>query len=191
MADLMGRLVELVPPRGRGLDAGCGPAVRELLHYLDEGYDVIGIDAVEENLQVAKERYPELEGRLLLADISSALSFPDAHFDFIICTTVIQHMAAEEVMNVTLPEFSRVLKVGGVLQLMFKSGKGIATAYDEIYGMDRSFQLYEAEKLLDRLGELGMELVAEEEDKLGGVIYYVDSKGIDTCIFFARKVGWR
>ncbi|MCH7996965.1 MAG: hypothetical protein IIB11_04215, partial [Chloroflexi bacterium] len=39
------RLLEMVPPGARGLDAGCGPAVKELLRFLHGGYDVLGIDA--------------------------------------------------------------------------------------------------------------------------------------------------
>ena len=189
LADLSDRLMEMVPAGSRGLDAGCGPAVKELMRFHYSGYDMVGIDAVKENLQVAAERHPGIKERLLLADIGKPLNFPDAHFNFIICTTVIQHISPEEVMGITLPEFARVLRVGGVLQLMFKSGRGVATVYDKIYNLDRSFQLYEADVLLDRLGRLGMELVPREEGKLGGVMYYIDSKGVDTCIFFARKVG--
>ncbi|MEE9198523.1 MAG: class I SAM-dependent methyltransferase [Dehalococcoidia bacterium] len=188
MVDLSNRVMELVPPSARGLDAGCGPGIREFLHYWSAGYDIVGIDAVEENLRVARKRHPDLERRLLQADLSRPLDFPDAHFHFIICTTVIQHIAPDKVMNVTLPEFARVLEVGGILQMMFKNGKGIATVYDKIYGLDRSFQLYDPGELLGRLKELGMELVPDEGDRLGGIIYYVDSKGADTCIFFARKV---
>ena len=183
-----GRLLEMVSPGARGLDAGCGPAVKELLRYLQGGYDMLGIDAVEENLKVAEERNPELKGRLSVADISQPLDFPNANFDFIICTTVIQHISPEAVNNVTLPEFARVLKAGGVLQLTFKNGTGVTTVYDKIYDLHRSFQLYKPGALLDALGAIGMGLVPKEGERPGGVMYYVDSKGVPTCIFLARKV---
>ena len=182
------RLLEMVPPNARGLDAGCGPAVKEILRFLHGGYDMLGIDAVQENLKVAEDRNPELKGRLSVADISQPLDFPEAYFDFLICTTVIQHISPEAVNTVTLPEFARVLKAGGVLQLTFKNGTGVTTVYDKIYDLDRSFQLYEPEALLGTLGAAGMELVPREGDRPGGVMYYIDSKGVPTCILLARKV---
>ena len=60
-------------------------------------------------------------------------------------------------MGTTLPEFVRVLRKGGVLQLMFKYGGGVATVYDRDYGADRTFQLYEVDEVLGILGGTGLE----------------------------------
>ena len=46
--------------------------------------------------------------------------------------------------NVGLPEFARVLKAEGVLQLMFKNGVDVLTVFDRDFGVERSFQLSHA-----------------------------------------------
>ena len=51
-----------------------------------------------------------------------------------LCNAVIQHLPRESVFGKVLPEFARVLRPGGVLQLMFKPRSGVATAVDGAYG---------------------------------------------------------
>ena len=73
---------------------------------------------------------------------------------------------------------------------MFKTGTGVATVFDKDYGTDRSFRLYEEGELLGILQDLGMTLIeAESPNDLGGFIYFTDPKGLDHCVFFARKQG--
>ena len=43
--DLMARLKELMPPGGRGLDAGCGAGARDVVYYWRYGYNIVGLDA--------------------------------------------------------------------------------------------------------------------------------------------------
>ena len=88
-------------------------------------------------------------------------------------------------MGTTLPEFVRVLRKGGVLQLMFKYGGGVATVYDRDYGADRTFQLYEVDEVLGIWEELDLRVIPEE----GGVMYFKDLKPMDHCVFFARRNG--
>ena len=52
--DAWERLKELAPGK-RGLDAGCGAGARDVFYLWSEGYDMVGVDAVEENIQVARE----------------------------------------------------------------------------------------------------------------------------------------
>jgi SAM-dependent methyltransferase len=185
--DLIARMKELIPQGSRGLDAGCGAGARDVFFYWREGYDIVGVDAVEENIRVARELHPEISPRVSVADLSKPLDYSDADFDFALCNAVIQHIPAELVTGVTLPELARVLKTGGVLQLMFKVGSGTKTLYDKDYGSERSFQLYGAEEIVAVLSKLGLEVVPQEGDKLGGVMYFTDPKPADHCVFYARK----
>ena len=66
--DLLERLKELTPGP-RGLDAGCGAGARDVYRFWLEGYDIIGIDAVEENILTAKSLHPEIADRVFLADL--------------------------------------------------------------------------------------------------------------------------
>ncbi len=189
-ADLMDRLQELVPPGCRGLDAGCGGGARDVFLYWQKAYDIYGIDAIEENIAEARRLHPEIGQRVSVADLRTQLGHPEASFDFILCNAVIQHIDPGIAFGVTLPELARLLKEGGVLQLMFKVGKGIATVYDRDYGEDRTFQLYDPEEVLALLEAMGLELIPEEGGKLGGVMYFTDPKPMEHCALFARKVVW-
>ena len=156
--DLLERLKELTPGP-RGLDAGCGAGARDVHQFWREGYDIYGIDAVEENVQMAKQLHPEIADRVSVADMRYPLNFPDRGFDFIICSAVIQHIAPDRVFDVTLPELARVLRPNGVLQLMFKNGRGVKTVFDRDYGAERSFQLYDEHEILETLSGCGIRLV--------------------------------
>ncbi len=186
---LIERMKELIPEEARGLDAGCGSGARDVFFYWREGYDIVGIDAVPENIRVAQELHPEISQRVSVADLSKPLDYPSSYFDFALCNAVIQHIPTKLVAGVTLPELARVLKTGGYLQLMFKVGSGIETLYDKDYGADRSFQLYDADEIVALLSGLGLVIVPQEGKELGGVMYFTDPKPADHCVFYARKIG--
>ena len=187
--DLWERLTELAPGK-RGLDAGCGAGARDVFHAWSEGYDVTGIDAIAENIQAARDWHPEIADRVFVANLEQTLPFADGDFDFVACNAVIQHIAPNLVRAVVLPELARILRSGGVLQLMFKNGAGIATVYDRDYGAERSFQLYDEGELLEILQGRGVELVeADGPEQLGGLLYFTDPKPVEHCVFFARKGG--
>ncbi len=184
---LLLRLQELVPG-SRGLDAGCGAGAHDVAMLLDRGYDMYGIDVVPENIECALDYYPDLHGRVWVADLSQKLETDDGSFDFVLCNAVIQHLEPDMVYGTTLAEFARILRPQGVLQLMFKKGNGVKTVYDHDYGVDRSFQLYREQEILDGLRSQGMDLVQEESPtSLGGIMYFTNPKGDDYCVFYARK----
>ena len=185
--DLMDRLQELVPPGCRGLDAGCGAGARDVFFYWQKGYDIYGVDAVDENIVEARRLHPEIASRVSVVDLREPLGYPDASFDFVLCNAVIQHIEPAIALGTTLPEFARVLRAGGVLQLMFKYGSGVATVYDRDYGADRTFQLYDVDVVLGILENQGLRVIPQDGEKLGGVMYFKDPKPMDHCVFFARK----
>ena len=185
--DAWERLKQLIHGK-RGLDAGCGAGARDVFHAWSEGYDVVGIDAIEENIKVAGELHPEIAERGLVADLAQDLPFESESFDFVMCNAVIQHIEPEVVQDVVLPELARVLRPGGVLQLMFKNGDGILTLFDKDYGVERNFQLYDESDLLQVLRRHGMRIIeADSPEELGGVLYLTDGKGVDHGLFFTRK----
>ena len=123
-----------------------------------------------------------------LRDLKAPLPFGSASFDFLKCNAVIQHIEPDLVRRAVLPELARVLCPQGVLQLMFKNGEGVLSMFDEDYGFERAFQLYGEKEVLSVSGWEGMGLIeAESPDRLGGLMYFTDGKGVDHCLFFARK----
>ena len=185
--DAWERLRQLTPGN-RGLDAGCGAGARDVFHLWSQGYDVVGFDSVEENIQVALQLHPEIADRVFVASLGEALNFEDNSFDFVMCNAVIQHIEPEVVRSVVLPELARVLRPDGVLQLMFKNGEGVLTMFDQDYGVQRNFQLFDGAELLEVLKGQGMTLIdADTPDQLGGFLYFTDGKGVDHGLFFSRK----
>ena len=188
--DLLNRVAELATGK-RGLDAGCGAGARDVYLLHTWGYDAYGIDAVEENVNLGKELHPEIADHLQVADMREPLPFADASFDVVLCNAVIQHLPSETAETKTIPELTRVLAPGGVLQLMFKMGAGVVTVSDRAYGaagVDRSFQLYDEYKLLRILEDCGCTLVEPVGDeKLGGMLYFSDPKPMRYCVFWVKK----
>ena len=188
--DLYRRLAELATP-GPGLDAGCGPGALEMSYLAELGFEMYGLDAVAENIQVARALRPEFADRLRVANIQEPLPFDDSSFEIVLCNAVIQHIPAETVYASVLPEFARVLRTGGVLQLMFKIGRGVGTAVDGAYGdsgVERSFVLYDERELLEALSSLGLQPIDEGPDgRLGGLLYFNDNKPMRHCVFWTRK----
>ena len=185
--DLLVRLRELTPGP-RGLDAGCGAGARDVYHFWREGYEIYGIDAVEENIEMAKKLHPEIADRVSVADMRHPLNYPDRDFDFIICSAVIQHISSNRVFEVTLSELARILRPDGVLQIMFKNGHGVKSIFDRDYDVERSFQLYDEHEILETLSSNGVRLVeAQASGLLGGLMYFTDPKPVDHCVFYARK----
>ena len=185
--DLLERLHEIVPAGSRGLDAGCGAGARDVFHCWQRGYDIHGVDAVEENILEARRLHPEIADRVSVADLREPLEYPEGSFDFVMCNAVIQHIAPDIALSVTIPELVRLLKTGGILQLMFKNGSGTATVYDRDYGAHRTFQLYDPDEVVGLLAELGFSIIQSEGEKLGGIMYFTDPKPMEHCVFFARK----
>ena len=186
--DLINHLKTLVPGKC-GLDAGCGAGARDVYNLWSDGYDIFGIDSVEENIDTAIRLHPQIKDRLSISDLRQELSFLAYYFDFVLCNAVIQHIKPEIVKKVTLPELCRVLKRDGVLQLMFKKGSGVLTVFDKDYGTERSFQLYNEHELLRLLENLGMELIENEsDDQLGGLMFFTDPKHARHCVFYVRKL---
>ena len=187
--DAWERLKKLAPGK-RGLDAGCGAGARDVYHAWSEGYDVTGIDAIAQNIQLARDQHPEIADRVLVADLGETLQFEDETFDFVVCNAVIQHIEPDLVREVVLPELARVLRPQGVLQLMFKHGRGILTVFDPAYEMDRNFQLYNEGDILGILGKQNLTLIRPDSpDDLAGLLYLTDGKAVDHCLLFARKGG--
>ena len=183
---LLGRLKELTRGK-RGLDAGCGAGARDVYAFWKEDFDMWGFDAVKENIELVTELHPEIQDRVFVHDLSHPLSFEDNYFDFAMCNAVIQHLEPGDVYGTVIPEFARVIRPNGVLQLMFKSGTGIDTIYDKDYGVDRHFRLYEDKDILEAAESVGMSLIEEDGKAMGGVMSFVDPKNSRHSVMFLRN----
>ena len=184
---LINALVKLAPGP-RGLDAGCGAGAIDVADLVGRDLDVFGIDAVKDNVDTALRLHPFLEGRVRVGDLSQRIAFRTGTFDFVMCNAVIQHLSEDHVYGTTLRELCRITKLGGVLQMVFKCGRGMVTIHDPDYDDERSFRLFDERRIVTALRTYGMELVpAADRRSLGGLMYYVNNNGLKHCAFWTRK----
>lgn len=104
-----------VKPGERILDVGCGNA-RDMSRILESGGQVVGVDISEGMVEAARQ---ELEcvgksGMTLQVGDVTCLDFPDAYFDKVLCSEVIEHIPDA---SQALREIYRVLRPGGSLVL--------------------------------------------------------------------------
>ena len=114
--------------KGKLLEYACGTGVN-MIHLLDCGYEVHGVDAASNALvhvQSKLEKRPELKDRatLSLVNISAErLEFNNASFDFINCMNVLSLLASPSRINMLLSELHRVMKEGARIILDINGSK--------------------------------------------------------------------
>ena len=117
MSEFRARFLELIPPGGRVLDAGCGSG-RDSAAFLDAGLDVSAFDASPSLAKLASE--------LTGLDVR-VCGFSDIHdleaFDGVWACASLLHVSRGELPEV-LGRLVRSLRSGGAFYASFKQGEG-------------------------------------------------------------------
>lgn len=157
--------LNLVGKNGKILDAGCGPGGESKM-VVNRGYEVIGIDITPKMVNLAKK---SVRGaRFLVMDIRK-LSFDSGTFDGIWSARTLIHVPAREI-DLTLREWKRVLKIGGVLGICVLEGvgEGIEPEYYDPSGKTKTFFHYFSKKEInDYVIKAGFKLVKSYTLKIG------------------------
>jgi ubiquinone/menaquinone biosynthesis C-methylase UbiE len=106
-----------LPPDTRILDAGCGTgeAASRLAELFPEA-QVLGVDIIDDHLELARRRYARLAPRLAFEHQNLfELSAPDHMFDLTVCRHVIHSIPHPEKV---IGELIRVTRRGGYLHLI-------------------------------------------------------------------------
>ena len=108
----------LAPLRGdeRALDVGCGAGALAYALAPLVG-DVVGVDASEDLVDVAREHAPD--GCTFVVGDAEALSFPYGDFDLVGCLRVLHHVRRPELV---VSELARVARPGGRILLADQLG---------------------------------------------------------------------
>jgi ubiquinone/menaquinone biosynthesis C-methylase UbiE len=105
------------------LDAGCGNG-RNMYWFLQNGFNISGIDINEVAIAQLKNSYPDLTESLAVSSLEN-IPFSDNHFDHIICSAVLHFAKTVAQFNCMLTEMVRVLKPGGSLFIRMTTDIGM------------------------------------------------------------------
>jgi 2-polyprenyl-3-methyl-5-hydroxy-6-metoxy-1,4-benzoquinol methylase len=168
-----------IPPRGIILDLGCG--VGQFSKYMmDRGFTVVGIDASDQMLAVAKEKEPT--GVFHKMDMRK-LSFPPNSFDAILAAYSLIHIPQSEIVS-TLVGCRTVLKPMGLLLAITQ--RGIHDQWvDEPFAPGKKvfFNFFTSEEISENLVQAEFTVIHQEERQI------IDTySGSDSIIYTtARK----
>lgn len=162
MTMLHNQLLKHIPAKSKVIDIGFGSG-RDLAYLRSNGYDIYGIDPVEEFVDQAKKRFPDIsehfnEGSFL--SIDCPLNWKNS-FDAVISIAVWMHLKGSENM-LAIETIKSLLKPNGVVVLSFSLG-----------GRDgndgRYFAPLVLQEVIDEFTEAGFTLIDSEctSDSLG------------------------
>lgn len=103
---------------GKIFDVGCGVGV-DSGYMVSRGFEVIGIDLSKEMLNIARQKFPQIDFRQL--DIRE-LDFPPQFLDGILASYSLIHIPKKDVPDL-LKKFHRILKKDGAIYIALQEGK--------------------------------------------------------------------
>lgn len=165
----------LAPPPGKVLDLGCGSGEPLSRYFIEKGYHVTGIDAVNAMLDIARARFPEMTWQQ--ADMRD-LDLGDS-FNVLIAWDSFFHLKPAD-QRAMFGKFRQHTAPGGVL--VFTSGLTLGEAVggdlfgDKLY--HASLDTEEYARLLDRHGYSVVLHVAEDPDCGGHTIWIAQFRGL-------------
>jgi ubiquinone/menaquinone biosynthesis C-methylase UbiE len=131
----------------RLLDIGCGPGP-DVETFVDDGYEVTGLDITRPFLREADEHIPE--AAFVQGDMRH-LPFDDTTFDGAWASASFHHVPRREAVA-TLRECRRILRSDGVAYVSVKR-----EGYEKPADRDRHFEYYRPEEFRSVLAEAGLD----------------------------------
>jgi ubiquinone/menaquinone biosynthesis C-methylase UbiE len=149
--------MEHLNPGGKILDVGCAGG-RESKVLTEKGFNVVGIDLVDEFLDEAKKNAPKAE--FIKMDLLN-IDFPKESFDGIWASAVLLHIKKEDIPNI-LKKFYEILKPEGKLFVAVKFGEGYTYTTDKLSKENRLMVLYTQEEMDRLVQEAGFNFLSNE-----------------------------
>lgn len=145
LSALVAQITQSFPRGGKVLEIGCGNGnVLRHLHQTCAGQMVVGMDAFEEGLRLARRRNCP---RLVRAD---ATQHPfRSQFDLVGIFDVLEHVSDDEGL---LQQIRGILRPGGVLVITVPARKSLWSYFDEASGHCRRYEFNELRRKLDQAG---------------------------------------
>jgi len=146
------------------LDAGCGFG-RNLVYFLNEGYNILGVDADPDAIAAVRLLTHALPAANFRVEAIEQMSFPDACADVVLSSAVLHFARDDEHFQAMLQGSWRTLRPGGLFFCRLASSIGIEHQVQRIEGRrhllpDGSVRyLVDEPLLLDLTARLGATLL--------------------------------
>jgi adenine/guanine phosphoribosyltransferase-like PRPP-binding protein/SAM-dependent methyltransferase len=147
----------VLPSDARVLDLGCGSGLPNAKYMLEQGFQVIGLDAVEALIKIAREEVPGAQFQ-----VGEIETYETAQlFDGILAWDSLFHLSPSE-QEAVLPRLYAMLKPGG--HLLYTTGKEEGEITSEMFGASFYYGSIGLERLKGILAGIGFNPIHFEED---------------------------
>lgn len=164
------------------LDIGTA-AGRDTEIFIQDGFQVTGIDLAQEFINRAKKNVPEATFKVM--DVL-ALKFKPETFAGVWCNATLHHLKKKDLPK-ALAEINRVLKPNGIFFVCGKAGTGEKTVLEKEFNNQPRFFSYfsepELKKYLQQTGFEVLETYTSNDRQRFGPEY----RDVDFILAFARK----
>ena len=140
-------------------DIGCGIG-RDTHWLLQQGYQVIGIDAAEQMLFEARQRYPEIS--FIHDSLPLLKAINDGIFTNLLCSAVIMHLPADQIVS-AVENLLRIVADEGVIVVSFRCAKNI-----DQWENGKLYTLISVDELISTFATSGAILLFYERDNETG-----------------------
>lgn len=151
---LLNDFIELLAPKSKVLDAGCGAGI-PVTKLLAKHFDVIGVDFSEAQIALAKKNVPNASFSCM--DMTQ-LDFPDNSLDGICSYYAIIHVPREEHESLIV-NFHRMLQTGGIALLCLGAEELADDIDDDFFGAKMYWSHYNSETYVKMLKENGFSII--------------------------------
>ena len=152
-------IIQYLPKKSHILDVGCGSGFPIASYFIEQGFQVTGIDGSQALLDIAKSKCPKMRG--LHGDVRTIVL--DETFDAIVewwCLFHIPKLDHEKMIH----RFSKWLKPGGILE--FTSGDSeYEAANSTMLNQELHFYSLNPEEYVRYLVKYGFEILLKESDQ--------------------------
>lgn len=161
-------ICSMIPKHGKILDLGCGSGKPIFEYFKNKGFDLVGVDASEKTLDIARKNFPDDE--FLLMDMRQLKL--DQKFNAIIAWHSFFHLKVKD-QEKMFKIFQEHLEPNGVL--MFTSGNEHAEAWSENYGQDLYHASLSPEQYQELLAAHQFKLIQHsiEDPECGGATVWI------------------
>jgi SAM-dependent methyltransferase len=143
-------LAQMLQPRARVLDLGCGAGVPATRLLVDRGFDVVGLDISEVQIERARRLVPT--AKFVVADLVTWEAEP-ASFDAVVSLYTLIHVPLEDQRDL-LPRLRRWLRPDGLFLGIF--GRDQWSGVEEYQGVPMFWDQADLPTYLDWLTKVGL-----------------------------------